>query len=476
MNTLLRQVIVLLGKTPIYKREYGKSLSWEALSPILNSLTDFLKQSNEDIIEFMNIVNMKVCYATSKYYNVLVILVTDQTDKEDNVKEETVKVRDIFVNKFSEFLMQGNYEPETYDSLRHDTDEAFRELRPKIALIGFSGVGKTTITRLIRAEEIPMKHIPTITGDVAAIKVGSLHMYLWDFAGQEQFSFIWSRFVKGSDAIILVVDSSDHNLKESKFFVDLIRKEAPKARVAVVANKQDLPGALSPEGVANALGYRTYPLIAIDPNQRGAMLNIVAEVVEVTVGVTSLIQPMLERESLVEAAEGAIMQGNLLKASEIYKHISELSENLGEDDMAGIFLEQSKLLARQVQAAAQQVQEKRMTKPIATQAAPRVELPSGVEQPQPTFPTPAGAPKIASPEPAPVPATAVSGKDPQAEIGKLENELSQINTTIKNLKAEAQDMNHDDFEKDMIELENRKNAIHKKIMELRMEVIKKLAV
>ncbi|MHA1651586.1 MAG: ADP-ribosylation factor-like protein [Candidatus Helarchaeota archaeon] len=496
---MLRQVIILLGKTPIFKREYGKALSWEALSPILNSLTDFIQQSPDDLTEFMNIVNYKVCYSTAKYYNLLVIFVTDQTDKEETIKEQTVKVRDIFVNKFSDYLLEGNYNTEIYDSIRYDTDESFRELRPKIALVGFSGVGKTTITRLIRAEEIPMKHIPTITGDVAAIKVGSLHMYLWDFAGQEQFSFIWSRFVKGSDAIILVVDSTKQNMKESKFFVDLIRKEAPKARVAIVANKQDLPGALPPEDIAKELGYRTYPLVAIDPNQRGTMLNIVAEVVEVTAGVTSLIQPMLERESLVESAEAAIMQGNLLKAAEIYRRIAELSENMGEDDMAAIFREQSKVLARQVQAAAQQVQEAKVMKPLSTEAAPRVELPTAVEsqpktesQPelveeQPSPPVVANQAVSTTPintAPAKVestssvqPAATPTSEDPdKAEIARLEQELSEINDRISELKQNAEQISPDEFEKEMVRLEDRKNQIHKQIMELRMNIIKKLAV
>jgi len=508
---LLRQVIILLGKTPIFKREYGKGLSWETLSPILSSLTDFLQQSREDVIEFMNIIQMKICYASIKRHSVLVIFITDQTDKEETIKEQTVKIRDTFISKFSDQIQKGIYETETYDPLRYDTDEAFRELRPKIALIGFSGVGKTTITRLIRAEEIPMKHIPTITGDVAAIKVGSLHMYLWDFAGQEQFSFIWSRFVKGSDAIILVVDSTEHNMNESKFFVDLIKKEAPKSRVAIVANKQDLPGAQSPEKIAEILGYRTYPLVAIDPNQRGAMLNIVGEVVEVTHGVTSLIQPMLERESLVESAEAAIMQGNLLKASEIYKNIAELSQNLGEDDMAGIFMEQSRLLARQVQAAAQQVADKKIAKPLAAQPAPRVELPPEVEEvlspaapaianptaktptpgissksiptktvppislpktPQPPAPSPRKAPEVKQ-----APTAAPIGADAdKTEIATLEKELADINSVIKELKMEVKNMAQEEFEKEMVQLENRKNAIHKRIMELRMNVIKKLAV
>jgi len=494
-DEVLRQVIILLGKTPIFKREYGKSLSWETLSPILNSLTDYLQsgqQSREDIVEFMNIVNMKICYATSKTHSLLIIFVTDQTDKEETVNEQTLRVRDAFINKFSEQIQQGIYETEPYDSIRFDTDEAFRELRPKIALIGFSGVGKTTITRLIRAEEIPMKHIPTITGDVAAIKVGSLHMYLWDFAGQEQFSFIWSRFVKGSDAIILVVDSTEHNMNESKFFVDLIRKEAPKARVAIVANKQDLPGAMPPEQIAEILGYRTYPLVAIDPNQRGSMLNVIGEVVEVTAGVTSLIQPMLERESLVESAEAAIMQGNLLRASEIYKNIAEISQNLGEDDMSNVFMEQSKMLARQVQTAAQQVAEKKVAKPIAAQAAPRVELPVEVLEAlpsitfKPTNPLPRastkGAQSISHPQksasaPALASTTEAATEDAdKLEIASLEKELADINSVMKELKSEARNIPGEEFEKEMVQLENRKNAIHKRIMELRMNVIKKLAI
>jgi small GTP-binding protein len=508
---VLRQVIVLLGKTPIFKREYGKGLSWETLSPILSSLMDFLQQSREDVIEFMNIVNMKICYSSLKRYSILFIFITDQTDKEETIKEQTVKIRDTFISKFSEQIQKGIYDTETYDPLRYDTDEAFRELRPKIALIGFSGVGKTTITRLIRAEEIPMKHIPTITGDVAAIKIGSLHMYLWDFAGQEQFSFIWSKFVKGSDAIILVVDSTEHNMSESKFFVDLIKKEAPKSRVAIVANKQDLPGAQSPERIAELLGYRTYPLVAIDPNQRGAMLNIIGEVVEVTHGVTSLIQPMLERESLVESAEAAIMQGNLLKASEIYKNIAELSQNLGEDDMSGIFMEQSRLLARQVQAAAQQVADKKVAKPLATQPAPRVELPPEVDEilgpaapamtspiastPIPKAPSKSDLEKLTqapqtpsfSQRPAPSPmqapnvkkspvAAASSADADKTEIATLEKELADINTVIKELKMEVKNMGQDEFEKEMVQLEDRKNTIHKKIMELRMNIIKKLAI
>jgi signal recognition particle receptor subunit beta len=365
-----------------------------------------------------------------------------------------------------------------------------------------------------------MKHVPTITGDVAAIKVGDLPMFCWDFAGQEQFSFIWSRFVKGSDAIILVVDSNKQNLRESKFFVDLIKKEAPKTRVAIVANKQDLPGALSTEDIANNLGYRTYPLIAIDPQQRSVMVNIIAEVVEVTSGTTALIQPMLERDRLMEEAESAIMQGNILKASETYKRIGDLSSQLGEDSLSEYFYGQSKVLAQQLQSVAQKMMEK---KPIDSTGTS--EIRSRVEM---NYPTPSQGneqkPQIPSQEPPrqvtynpPVNEPAPQAQEPQipnppqqtqnppeapthqqpitehpsiptqeppqnqevdekARIAQLEEELKNINNSIDQMKANISNMDEMEFKKQMMEHEDRKNKIHREIMDLRMEIIKKLTV
>ena len=583
---MLREIIVLKGKHVVFKHEYGRTLSWEALSPIINSLIDFIttEKRNEEITDFMNIVNYKLAYLYEPNYSILIIFITDLTDKEDDIKTQIGIFKTSFIQSFAEYLSQNIIDPEYYKTTKYICDEIIKELRPKIALIGFSGVGKTTITKLIRAEDIPMKHIPTITGDVAAIKVGDLPMYCWDFAGQEQFSFIWSRFVKGSDAIILVVDSTKQNLRESKFFVDLIKKEAPKTRVAIVANKQDLPGALSPEEIANTLGYRTYPLIAIDPEQRSVMLNIIAEVVEVTSGTTKLIQPMLERDRLVEVAEAAIMQGNILKAAETYKRIGDLSQQLGEDQLAAYFYEQSKMLAQHLQSVAQTVMD---NKPIdklkpsgvvpqrvevieqsseanttATDSVPTVQEPASSAQQTPAPPaqqtpappvqqtpappaqqtpappaqqtpappaqqTPAPpaqqtpAPPVQQTPAPPVqqtpappaqqtPAPSITQEvnpsassfqtqeseikqggiseasgtttteteevDEKAQIAKLEEKLKEINAKIDEIKANAQNYDPEDFKKLMMDYEDKKNKIHRKIMDLRMEIIKKLTL
>ncbi|MEE9379365.1 MAG: ADP-ribosylation factor-like protein [Candidatus Lokiarchaeia archaeon] len=114
-------------------------------------------------------------------------------------------------------------------SLKHEEIDALidaiqRNFKAKISIVGCSGVGKTTITSLIKAEEAPIEHIPTITGKVATIKLEDTNLYLWDFAGQDDFDYLWEDFMKGSDAILLMTNSTQENIEKRKKFVDIAIK------------------------------------------------------------------------------------------------------------------------------------------------------------------------------------------------------------------------------------------------------------
>ncbi|MHA1383007.1 MAG: ADP-ribosylation factor-like protein [Candidatus Helarchaeota archaeon] len=340
---MLREILILKGKYQIYKRTYGEGISIQALSPILVSLIDFLKDAKDNTLEFMNIINFKIAYATEIEHSLLFIFITDLTDDNENIEQQLEILRDEFFSRF-ESVVDLNQDPAVYESFNDVADEVFKELRPKIALVGFSGVGKTTITRLIRAEDIPMRHVPTITGDVATIKLGHINLYLWDFAGQEKYSFVWNKFIKGADSVILILDSSPKNVRESKFFIELIKKEEPHARIAIVANKQDLPESMSPEEIENYLGYKTYPMIAIDPDNRESMLNIIAETVKVKSLIQPFIKPLLARDKLISEAEAAIMAGNIQLAAEKFDQIAQLCIQLEEEDLMQHFSAQAQFL------------------------------------------------------------------------------------------------------------------------------------
>lgn len=341
---MLREIYIVRDENVLYWISYGSALSWESLSPMLKSYMELVSSSAEDKTYDSTIVNFKVSYIFEKKYKILILFITDITDDEKLIDSQIKKARSEFVELFGDVIETAD-SPEVFKSFTPIADQIHRELRPKIALCGFSGVGKTTTTKLIRADEIPMEHVPTMTGEISTIKIGKLHFYLWDFAGQEQFSFLWPKFVKGSDAVILITDSTMTNIDKSKFFIDLVRREVPTARFAVVANKQDLPNALTPKEIADMLVIdRAYGMVAVDPKNRAKMISIIADVLKISQQISPLIKPLIDRDKIIKEAELALEEGNLQKAAENFESIAKYSMDLEEDKMAQEFFERARII------------------------------------------------------------------------------------------------------------------------------------
>ena len=349
---MLRQVFIFRGDELLYYRHFGKALKQEALDYLITEILNDISIKEEDTVEFHDYYKYRVSYITQKNLNLIFLFVTGLTDKFDNIKKELVKCRKEFINLFEEIL-QHRFDAKTFEVFDPVVDGNHRNLRPKISLVGFSGVGKTTITRLIRAEEVPMQHIPTITGDIATVRIGKLHFHLWDFAGQEQFSYLWDNFIKGSDAVLLITDSSLENIEKSKFFLELIKEQAPHAHIAVIGNKQDLKGAENPAHIERILGLKSYSMIAKESNNRDKMIQIIADILEMSAEVSPLLKPLLERDKLIEEATKSLKSADFEKAAFLFDKISDLCIELGDDSLGKEFFEKSqkiKIMLKQVGA------------------------------------------------------------------------------------------------------------------------------
>jgi len=300
---MLRKIVILKGDQVIYRREYGDTFSWEAISPLLVSLTSFVKEAKGDVdVDILNTVFYKIAYSTNKQQDLLFEIIADINDPDEIIIEQLPLFNNVVSKKLEDLPIE-----DVKDEIDIVADQLLMELPPKIAIAGASGVGKSTITALVQNEKLPESHIPTITCDVDEIIVGGVRkIYLHDTGGQEQFGFLWPRWIKGSDGIILVLDSTKANLKESKFFVEMIQKETPKTSVIVIANKQDLPEALSPEEIEKTFGYKTYPMIAIERSNREKLLTIFAEVLKLTSQVASLIPSQVKEDTVIKEQEREI--------------------------------------------------------------------------------------------------------------------------------------------------------------------------
>ncbi len=192
---------------------------------------------------------------------------------------------------------------------------------------------------MIKSNEIPIKHAQSIKGDIATTKIGKFNFYIWDYTGVEHFSFIWEEFIKESDAVLLITDSTKENIEKSKFFLEIIRSEAPIANVAVIANKQDLIQAMNAKEIEKILGFKTYSIVAVDPINRIKIIQIIAELLNISSGVSQQIRTMEERDNLRNYLEQLIEDNDFQLANTVIDRIIDLCVELGDDALSNDFKE-----------------------------------------------------------------------------------------------------------------------------------------
>ncbi|MFW9879220.1 MAG: ADP-ribosylation factor-like protein [Candidatus Thorarchaeota archaeon] len=337
---MLRQVYILKDDKILYNKNFGKSISIEDFQKFVQEiLEETAKGTNLNSYDFFK---FKIVYSHVEEEGLMFIFITDINDEINRSKKELEKLKKEFLETFGDSL--GNLDPALMEILDPIIDTTHRNLKTKISLVGFSGVGKTTTTNLICADEIPSVHIPTITGKISTVKIGKLYFHLWDFAGQEQFSYLWNDFILGSDAVLIITDSTLENVEKSKFFIELVKEHAPYAHTAVIGNKQDLPGVLSIKKIQEILGLKTYSMVAIDSGNRDKMIQIVADILEISTDASPLLKPLFERDLLINKARACLENGDIAQTADYFEKISDLCLELGDDALYKEFFEKAKKL------------------------------------------------------------------------------------------------------------------------------------
>ncbi|NXK94092.1 ARL14 protein, partial [Formicarius rufipectus] len=139
--------------------------------------------------------------------------------------------------------------------------KAPRAKRANVVMLGLDSAGKSTLLYKLRYKDTFVT-IPTIGFNVDMIEIRKdFILTFWDVGGQEKMRQLWSHFLEDTDALLYVVDSSEkRRLEESRKELELILKNESLRNVPVVvlANKQDLPGALNAEEITRRLKVKKY--------------------------------------------------------------------------------------------------------------------------------------------------------------------------------------------------------------------------
>ncbi|XP_028587282.2 ADP-ribosylation factor-like protein 14 [Podarcis muralis] len=131
----------------------------------------------------------------------------------------------------------------------------------QILMLGLDSAGKSTLLYKLKFNDV-FQTLPTIGFNVEMLETGKdIALTIWDVGGQHQMRPAWSNYLENVDSLVYVVDSTDNQrLEESKKELELLlRNERIKnVPVVVLANKQDLPGALSAEEITRRLNVKKH--------------------------------------------------------------------------------------------------------------------------------------------------------------------------------------------------------------------------
>ncbi|XP_026204241.1 ADP-ribosylation factor 1-like [Anabas testudineus] len=131
----------------------------------------------------------------------------------------------------------------------------------RILMVGLDAAGKTTLLYKMKLAEV-VTTIPTIGFNVETVEYKNISFTVWDVGGQTIIRPLWRHYYTNTQGLIFVIDSNDpQRIKEAADELHMMLEEQELRGVAllVLANKQDLPRAMSVSDITEALGLSQVP-------------------------------------------------------------------------------------------------------------------------------------------------------------------------------------------------------------------------
>jgi len=123
----------------------------------------------------------------------------------------------------------------------------------KILFLGLDNAGKTSIiTYFENKGTLEQVEEPTVGFVIKGIKYKRVDFKIWDVAGKESVRPLWKHYYEVNDAVVFVIDASDH--KRIDEAVNTLKSvcrepELEGSILLVLANKQDIPGAMEAKDI-----------------------------------------------------------------------------------------------------------------------------------------------------------------------------------------------------------------------------------
>ena len=235
------------------------------------------KKLQEWKIDSMEIERYRFVYMNS--HDTQFILTMDRQASLHKVNEAMMSLVSQFMTVFESNLESDEWKSTDFSPFEIGFRKIVGKIPIKLCLAGHGGTGKTTLLELatLPSRGPPQEYVPTFFGDKALLKADfdPYIFSIFDLGGQDRFVQEWGKIIRAGNLVVIVTDSTENNMEWTKRVAyPVLKTELPYARAIALANKQDLPGAMSPEEVSQKLGVPAYGMQANQRDFRDRWLDL----------------------------------------------------------------------------------------------------------------------------------------------------------------------------------------------------------
>ena len=314
---ILRQIHIFYSGKNIYNHTYALALGDEELNNVRKVIQSFLDMPMTGKI-FHRPVSKNFQIFHKSENKVLFLFITDLIDNLEYISP----ILDNTIKLFSELFPNPIDISNPDDKKRKFVDflrEQQHHLHSKISIIGPTNSGKTHLFNILKSDQM---HQIMNFAKASVITIDNLKFDLWDFELKDNFSLLWSKFIQGSDLVVLVFDLSNYNIRVVNHFLDLQKQETIFSKLLIFGNKRDLINKNDLKIVKNELDISDFEDISL-------LETGVREQVKLLIARTLNLKKLLPHhfiESFNEA-ESIESDGNLILAIAKYKELVKISSD-----------------------------------------------------------------------------------------------------------------------------------------------------
>ena len=261
----------------------------EIVAGFLSAISDFAEEIKGGKIKTLNFGNFNLIYSYSDEFDFIFVIVADKGDIEREIRPKVEIMKSEFIGRYRSFLKEwtGNI------SVFEEFDEFVEKniiIPPKILIMGVKGVGKKTIMDLFSGEvfldiDDDLNVIPEKI--IFLSKLEDIKQCIIKEIDMEELAYNTVRYktlLNSVDVIIIITNSTDSNLLQTRILFSRIKHRAPRADFYLLANYQDQEdAAFEPRKIEEALNLRTYGFSAIKSGSKKKIMYVINDILRITV-------------------------------------------------------------------------------------------------------------------------------------------------------------------------------------------------